>query len=64
MSCKVETGSEEYEESENKRIFVLLALALGLVIVVGGSLDLFAEGVPLGFIIPILNETEIGRAHV
>lgn len=57
MSCKVETGSEEYEESENKRIFVLLALALGLVIVVGGSLDLFAEGVPLGFIIPILNET-------
>src|SRR4030066_1058396 len=56
MDCKVGTEPEEFEENENKRTWVILALALGLTIVISGSLDLLAQGIPLGFTIPILNE--------
>src|SRR3990170_3146555 len=56
MGCKVGTEPEEFEEKENKRTWVILALALGLTIVISGSLDLLAQGFPLGFTIPILNE--------
>ena len=56
MGCKVGTEPEEFEENENKRTMVILALAIGLTIIIGVSLDLFVQGAPLGFTIPILNE--------
>ena len=43
------------EETENRRIIVGFAVWLGVTILVSGSLDLFAKGVPLGFTIPLLN---------
>ncbi|MEM2105803.1 MAG: cation-translocating P-type ATPase [Candidatus Bathyarchaeia archaeon] len=57
MNSNVEGELEEFEESRNKRTWILLALALGSTTIVGGLLDLFAQGIPLGFVIPILNET-------
>jgi len=56
MSCEEKAELEEFEESENKRTWIILALALGLTIIVGGLLDLFAQGIPLGFVMPVLNE--------
>ena len=48
--------SKEHEEYEHRRMWIILALALGLTIAISGTLDLFAQGVPLGFTIPLLNE--------
>ena len=42
------------EEELNKRVLVGFAVWLGITILVSGSLDLFAQGVPLGFTIPLL----------
>lgn len=47
---------EDFEEREEKEIWVQLAVALVLTIVVAGLLDLLFQGVPLGFIIPLFNE--------
>ena len=55
MSC-AEEESEEFEEGENKKAWILLAVILGLTIIIAGLLDLFAQGIPLGFVLPILNE--------
>ncbi len=55
-SCREKT-ERELEESESKRTMVALAVALFLAVAVAGSLDLAVHGVPLGFSIPILNET-------
>ena len=57
MSSNVEAELEEFEEGKNKRTWILLALALGLTILVGGLLDLFTQGILLGFTITIFNET-------
>jgi Cd2+/Zn2+-exporting ATPase len=46
---------EEYEGKE-KRIWIHLAIALGLTIFFASLLDWLIQGVPLGFTIPILNE--------
>ncbi len=54
-TCKEKPG-QTVEEIEDRRVMVGLAIALGLTILVAGMLDLFAGGVPLGFIIPVLNE--------
>jgi Cd2+/Zn2+-exporting ATPase len=43
------------EEEEEKRVMVALAIALGLTILVAGTLDLLLQGVPLGFNLPLLN---------
>ncbi len=43
------------EEEENKRVLVAFAVWLGVTILVSGVLDLFLDGVPLGFTIPLLN---------
>lgn len=56
MSCEEKPEPKEVEKSRNKRAIILLA-SLGLTIVIGGLLDLVAQGVPLGFTIPVLNVT-------
>jgi len=43
------------EEEHNKRVLVAFALWLGVTILVSGILDLFANGLLLGFTLPILN---------
>ncbi|MEM4474397.1 MAG: HAD-IC family P-type ATPase [Candidatus Bathyarchaeia archaeon] len=48
--------TEKYGREERKEIWVQLAAALGLTILVAGLLDLFFQGVSLGFIIPLINE--------
>jgi len=53
-TCKEKTATEA-EEHESKRVMVFLALTLAITLVISGLLTLFAEGLPLGFIIPILN---------
>jgi Zn2+/Cd2+-exporting ATPase len=55
-SCK-EKSSAAQEEHEDTRVMVVLAITLGLTILVAGMLDLFAKGVPLGFSLPVLNES-------
>jgi Cd2+/Zn2+-exporting ATPase len=57
MSCEAKPEQKEIEEHQNRKALILLAASLGLAIVVGGLLDLFVEGVPLGFTLPVLNET-------
>ncbi len=43
------------EEERNKRVLVGFAVWLGITILVSGSLDLLAQGIPLGFTVPLLN---------
>jgi cation transport ATPase len=42
------------EEAESKRVLVGFAVWLGVTILVGGLLDLFFEGIPLAFTVPLL----------
>ncbi len=53
MAC--EEKPERTEEETEKRVMVFLALTLGVTILVAGLLDLFANGVQLGFTLPVLN---------
>ena len=53
-SCP-EKPEAEAEEHRSKTVLILLSVALGLAIVVGGLLDLLAAGVPLGFTVSFLN---------
>lgn len=55
FSCKEAPDAVEVE-TENKRVMIRLAITLGLTILVAGVLDLFVGGVPIGFVIPVLNE--------
>jgi Cd2+/Zn2+-exporting ATPase len=59
MSCPEKTELEEREPRESKRVWILLALAFGLTMVISGLLDILLKGVPLGFVIPLLNEPAI-----
>ena len=54
MTYSYEKVAEKQEEKGEG--WIKLAFALGLTIVIAGSLDLFFHGVPLGFTIPLLNE--------
>jgi Cd2+/Zn2+-exporting ATPase len=54
LTCE-EKPEARAEEERNKRIIILLAAALGATILIAGLLTLLANGVPLGFTIPILN---------
>ena len=51
MSCEEKPELKEAAESRSKRVMILLAASLGLTMVIGGLLDLLAQGVPLGFTI-------------
>jgi Cd2+/Zn2+-exporting ATPase len=54
MSCEEKSESAE-EAVEDRRVMIGLAVALGLTMLVAGLLDLFAGGVRLGFVIPVLD---------
>src|SRR3990172_2792457 len=54
-SCQEKPEQKEMEAHENKKVLVLLAVALGLAMVVGGFLYLFFGGLPFGFILPLVN---------
>lgn len=47
---------EDFEEEERKGVWLKIAAALGLTVVIAGFLDLLFQGVPLGFTIPVFNE--------
>lgn len=53
-SCPEKPEPKEVEP-ENKKVFVLLAIALGSAMVVGGFLILFFSGVPFDFVVPFVN---------
>jgi Zn2+/Cd2+-exporting ATPase len=52
--CEEKPEKERGEEGHSKRLLVAFAVWLGITILVSGFLDLFAKGLPLGFIIPVL----------
>src|SRR4030066_2003662 len=54
-SCPEKPELKEEEQRHNKRVLIILSAVLGLIIVIGGLLDLLARGVELGFTIPFLN---------
>jgi Cd2+/Zn2+-exporting ATPase len=54
LTCE-EKPEARAEEERNRRIMILLAATLGATILTAGLLTLLANGVPLGFTIPILN---------
>ncbi len=56
MSYLEKPELEEREQRENRKVWVFLALAFGLTMVISGLLDLLLKGVPLGFVIPLVNE--------
>src|SRR3989304_4175925 len=56
MTCEEKPKATE-EKPKNKRVMIFLAVILGLTILVGGLLDLLADGVPLGFTIPIIGKS-------
>jgi len=56
MAYNNEKITEEFEEPKRREIWIQLAVALGLTILIAGLLDLLFQGVPLGFTIPLLNE--------
>jgi Cd2+/Zn2+-exporting ATPase len=56
MSCEAKPELDKHQERENRRTWILLALAGGLTIAISGSLGLFLKGIPLGFTIPWLNQ--------
>ena len=55
MSCP-ERASIQAGENKTSKVWVALAVVLGFSIAVAGLLDLSLGGLPLGFIIPLLNE--------
>ena len=54
-SCREKPEVKVAEERRSRRVLILLFAALGLAMAVGGLLDLFRGGVPLGFVVPFLN---------
>lgn len=54
-SRKEKPQEKELEEHENKRVMISFAVMLGATVAIGGLLDFFLAGVPLGFSIPIIN---------
>ncbi|MCW3994999.1 MAG: cation-translocating P-type ATPase [Candidatus Bathyarchaeota archaeon] len=50
----VEPSIRETTERESRRVMVGLAFVLGVAVTVGGFLDFFAAGIPLGFNIPLI----------
>ncbi len=52
---KPETETTVMGEEESKRVLVAFTVWLGITIAVAGALDLFADGISLGFMVPFLN---------
>jgi Zn2+/Cd2+-exporting ATPase len=55
MGTCEEKSEKEKEKGHGKRVLVGFVVWLVVTILVSGLLDLFAKGVPLGFIMPVLN---------
>jgi hypothetical protein len=55
MSCAHKLEPEQQWMQGSKRTWILLALVFGLTIAVSGLLDLLLQGIPLGFMLPLLN---------
>jgi Cd2+/Zn2+-exporting ATPase len=59
MTVEDKTCAEKPEQKEkqleNKRVMVTFAVLLGLTITIGGLLGFFYSGVPLNFLIPLVN---------
>jgi Zn2+/Cd2+-exporting ATPase len=53
-TCK-EKPEKRTKQEHNRIVLIGLAVWLGITILVSGFLDLFAKGLPLGFLIPVLN---------
>jgi Cd2+/Zn2+-exporting ATPase len=53
-TCK-EKPEKRTEQEHDRIVLIGLAVWLGITILVSGFLDLFAKGLPLGFLIPVLN---------
>ncbi len=53
--CVEKPEQKKTAEHESKRVMISFAILLGLTVLIGGLLDLFFAGVPLGFKIPIIN---------
>jgi Cd2+/Zn2+-exporting ATPase len=51
----LEKPEQKAEEHENKHVMIFFAILLGLTVLIGGLLDFFFAGVPLGFTIPLIN---------
>src|SRR3990170_6625555 len=56
MSTDSKEEKASFEEKEGKGVWLKIAVALGLTIAIAGFLDLFFQGLPLGFTIPVFNE--------
>src|SRR3990170_1456494 len=56
MSTDSKEEKASFEEKEEKGVWLKIAVALGLTIAIAGFLDLFFQGLPLGFTIPVFNE--------
>ncbi|HLC01075.1 MAG TPA: cation-translocating P-type ATPase [Candidatus Bathyarchaeia archaeon] len=54
-SCQEKPELKETDAHENKKILILMILALGLTMVVGGFLYLVFGGLPFGFVVPLVN---------
>jgi Cd2+/Zn2+-exporting ATPase len=53
-TCK-EKPEKRTKQEHDRIVLIGLAVWLGITILVSGFLDLFAKGLPLGFLIPVLN---------
>jgi Cd2+/Zn2+-exporting ATPase len=53
--CVEKPEEKETKENQNKRVMISLAILLGLTVLIGGLLDYFFAGVPLGFNFPIIS---------
>ena len=55
QSCEEKPRKTE-KENEEMHVMFRLAVVLGVTIVVAALLDLFAKGIPLGFVMAVLNQ--------
>ena len=54
-TCIEKPEQKKTLDHENKRVMISLAILLGLTVLIGGLLEFFLAGVPLGFKIPVIN---------
>lgn len=61
-SCQEKPEVKQVEKRENKIVLVLLALALGLTMLIGGLLYFFFNGLPFGFTVPFVSLASVADA--
>jgi len=61
-SCREKPESAP-ETANERRVIIWLVVSLGLTILIAGTLNLLARGIPLGFVIPVLNAKRHGFRH-